>query len=476
MNIEGVNLSSSSANNLVPGGQVPLSENGATHESFSNTLTGQVGLLKKANTETNSTEQATSTSSSKPNNKEQDTGSVLQSKSGEENSVKGLFKDLSAAYKQNTPVVDNKAADLQSKLQALTDEQQSKVVSIASEAKSTLQNIVPTLTDKLKSAAQNVMPDAMTIAQNMSAAMAINSQSTANTLPDKAAASATLKDAAKSITSDITPDTTIIAQNMSAAMAINAQAATNIQPDKTPPTTTLTDAQNKAVSITTSDLVVASDALQKETATNQPAQNGQTSNLPSFENLLSSEKALAVKDLLSTSDSGQIAPAVSTDIAGTQQAVITNRIDSPVLTKPLTHPDWSKDLGNQIVWMNNKELSTAEIRINPEHLGPISVRIDLTQDQASVQFTAQHTEVKEALEASIPKLREMLGTQQLNLTNITVSQGATSDQGQSQSPYQSFAKTPENQEHGIEGVATDLSEQAASSNVVVNKGLLSIYA
>ncbi len=475
MNIEGVNLSSSSANNLVPGGQVPLSENGATHESFSNTLTGQVGLLKKANTETNSTEQATSTSSSKPNNKEQDTGSVLQSKSGEENSVKGLFKDLSAAYKQNTPVVDDKAADLQSKLQALTDEQQSKVVSVASEAKSTLQNIVPTLTDKLKSAAQNVMPDAMTIAQNMSAAMAINSQSTANTLPDKAAASATLKDAAKSITSDITPDTTILAQNMSAAMAINTQAATNVQPDKTL-TTTLTDAQNKGVSITTSDLVVASDALQKETATNQPAQNGQTSNLPSFENLLSSEKALAVKDLLSTSDSGQIAPAVSTDIAGTQQAVITNRIDSPVLTKPLTHPDWSKDLGNQIVWMNNKELSTAEIRINPEHLGPISVRIDLTQDQASVQFTAQHTEVKEALEASIPKLREMLGTQQLNLTNITVSQGATSDQGQSQSPYQSFAKTPENQEHGIEGVATDLSEQAASSNVVVNKGLLSIYA
>jgi len=450
MNIEGVNLSSSSANNLVPGGQVPLSENGATHESFSNTLTGQVGLLKKANTETNTTEQATSTSSSKANNKEQDTGSVLQSKSGEENSVKGLFKDLSAVYKQNTPVVDDKAADLQSKLQALTDGKKSNVV--------------------------NMLPDAMTLAQNISAAIATKVPATISSESDKATASATLKDDSKSITSDITPDATILGQNMSAAMAINAQAATNVQPDKTPPTTTLTDAQNKAVSITTSDLVVASDALQKETATNQPAQNGQTSNLPSFENLLSSEKTLAVKELLSTSDAGQIAPAVSTDIAGTQQAAITNRIDSPALTKPLTHPDWSKDLGNQIIWMNNKELSTAEIRINPEHLGPISVRIDLTQDQASVQFTAQHAEVKEALEASIPKLREMLGTQQLNLTNITISQGATSDQGQSQSPYQSFAKTPENQEHGIEGVATDLSEQATSSNVVVNKGLLSIYA
>jgi len=146
-----------------------------------------------------------------------------------------------------------------------------------------------------------------------------------------------------------------------------------------------------------------------------------------------------------------------------------------VLTKPLTHPEWSKDLGNQIIWMNSKELSTAEIKMNPEHLGPISVRIDLTQDQASVEFTAQHAAVKEALEASIPKLREMLGTQQLNLTNVTISQSTTSDQGQSQSPYQSFSRTPERQEQGTEGVA-GLSEEAVANRVVVNKGLLSVYA
>jgi len=84
--------------------------------------------------------------------------------------------------------------------------------------------------------------------------------------------------------------------------------------------------------------------------------------------------------------------------------------------------------------------------------------------------------VREALEASIPKLREMLGTQQLNLADVTVSQSTTSDQGQSQSPYQSFSRTPENQEQGMDGIATDLNEEATSPRVIVNKGLLSVYA
>ena len=151
---------------------------------------------------------------------------------------------------------------------------------------------------------------------------------------------------------------------------------------------------------------------------------------------------------------------------------VDNRTDSPAITRPLTHPDWSKDLGDQIVWMNNKAIPAAEIKLNPAHLGPISVRIDVNQDQATILFTAQHAEVKEAIEASIPKLREMLGTQQLNLINVNISQNSTSDQGRSQS--QTFSKTPENHEQGIEGI-TDTLEKTEHDRIV-SKGLLSIYA
>ena len=459
MNIEGVNLlSSSSVNGPVQGGQSALTENGATTESFSNTLTGQVDLLKKSSSETTSLEQANNITPSKSDNAAKNVGGSLQSRSGGDDSVNTLFEKQSVSYKQNTSVVIDKNADLQSTLQALTDGLKSTTANLSTDAK-TIKNISPTLTDQLKSAASSIMSDVG----------ATNAQGPTSTQPDKATAASTLKDTLKPNSAETIPDTTALAQNMSTAMAANAQALTNTQPDKA---TTPTDPQNKGSSMPTSDSsVVTSSIFKKETDANQPTQNEQASNSPSFDDMLSSEKALAVKDLLTTSDAGQAATGVSADMKGVQQATITNKVDSPVLNKPLTHPDWSKDLGNQIIWMNNKELSTAEIKMNPEHLGPISVRIDLTDDQASVQFTAQHAAVKEALEASIPKLREMLGTQQLNLTNVTISQNSTSDQGQSQSPYQSFSRTPEDREQGINGV-----EETTSSRVVVNKGLLNVYA
>ena len=459
MNIEGVNLlSSSSVNGPVQGGQSALTENGATTESFSNTLTGQVDLLKKSSSETTSLEQANNITPSKSDNAAKNVGGSLQSRSGGDDSVNTLFEKQSVSYKQNTSVVIDKNADLQSTLQALTDGLKSTTANLSTDAK-TIKNISPTLTDQLKSAASSIMSDVG----------ATNAQGPTSTQPDKATAASTLKDTLKPDSAETIPDTTALAQNMSTAMAANAQALTNTQPDKA---TTPTDPQNKGSSMPTSDSsVVTSSIFKKETDANQPTQNEQASNSPSFDDMLSSEKALAVKDLLTTSDAGQAATGVSADMKGVQQATITNKVDSPVLNKPLTHPDWSKDLGNQIIWMNNKELSTAEIKMNPEHLGPISVRIDLTDDQASVQFTAQHAAVKEALEASIPKLREMLGTQQLNLTNVTISQNSTSDQSQSQSPYQSFSRTPEDREQGINGV-----EETTSSRVVVNKGLLNVYA
>jgi len=459
MNIEGVNLSSSSVNTPVQAGQTPLSDNGASPESFSNTLTGQVDLLNKATVETNSSEQVKSITSSKPNTAEKNMAGMLQSKSGEDSSFKELFNNQSVTCKKNTPAVADKNTDFQSTLQALTDALRSTTENVVSDTKTVLQNIDTKFTDKPKPAAENIMPDAMTLAQYISAVMVTNGQETPNSQSDKSAASLL-----KSITLDIMPDVITLAQNMSAAKATNAHATINPQSDKA---LTPVDTQNIGTSKATSDLsLVTSNAI------TQPTQNGLASNSPSFENQLVSEKTQIFKDQLTVLDAGQLAA----ELTGTQQVVITNRMDSLELTKPITHPDWSKDLGNQIIWMNNKEISTAEIKMNPEHLGPISVRIDLSQDQASVQFTAQHAAVKEALEASIPKLSEMLGTQQLNLTNVTISQSANADQGQSQSPYQSFSRTPENQEQGMDGIATDLNEEATSPRVIVNKGLLSVYA
>jgi hypothetical protein len=272
-----------------------------------------------------------------------------------------------------------------------------------------------------------------------------------------------LTDALKAITPTITPDEVATAQDMSGVMALNGPSFVKPLPEEA------------KLNISAEEDVASGDFLQKETVLRQSIQNEQGFNLQSLENDAEpepAEKTLAPEKQASLSGIEKAAPGVTADMIPFHRPV-DNRTDSPAITRPLTHPGWSKDLGEQIVWMNNKAIPTAEIKLNPAHLGPISVRIDVDQDQATILFTAQHAEVKEAIEASIPKLREMLGTQQLNLINVNISQNSTSDQGRSQS--QTFSKTPENNEQGIEGV-TDILEKNEHDRAIVSKGLLSLYA
>jgi len=153
---------------------------------------------------------------------------------------------------------------------------------------------------------------------------------------------------------------------------------------------------------------------------------------------------------------------------------IDNKADVPAITKPLSHPEWNKDLGERIVWMSSRAIPAAEIRLNPQHLGPVSVRVNVTDDQATVVFTAQNATTREALEASIPKLREMMSAQQLNLVDVTVAQGSTSDQGRSQA--QQFAQTADRRGQGAFVDDGSVDQDIANGRAVVSNGLLSLYA
>jgi Flagellar hook-length control protein len=171
-------------------------------------------------------------------------------------------------------------------------------------------------------------------------------------------------------------------------------------------------------------------------------------------------------------------PRVGADTTPLNRAIIDNKTDIPAITKPLSHPEWSKDLGERIVWMSSRAIPAAEIRLNPEHLGPISVRVNVADEQATVVFTAQHASTREALEASIPKLREMMGNQQLNLVDVNISPGAASDQGRSQA--QNFSQSADGRWQSAAATAVngsdEVEQEIESGQAVVSKGLLSIYA
>ncbi|MCW9058328.1 MAG: flagellar hook-length control protein FliK [Gammaproteobacteria bacterium] len=95
---------------------------------------------------------------------------------------------------------------------------------------------------------------------------------------------------------------------------------------------------------------------------------------------------------------------------------------------PLGQAGWDRALGEQVQWMVGNRLQGAEIRLNPAHLGPMEVRIQMQNDQANITFTAQHGVAREALEAAIPRLREMLGESGLQLNQVTVSDQSLAEQ------------------------------------------------
>jgi flagellar hook-length control protein FliK len=229
-------------------------------------------------------------------------------------------------------------------------------------------------------------------------------------------------------------------------------------------------------------------SLNNDASLNQSIDNKQNIDAKSFASLLSAEKT----DVISVSSADKATPQAVNNVVN-KLAQDLKSADVAPLTRPLSHPQWNEDLGERIVWMNSRGISSAEIRMNPEHMGPITVRIDMNQDQATIAFTAQNTVVRDALEASLPKLREMLSAQQVNLADVSVSQQSSSN---SDSGRSAFAQAAADMSNG-QGSRQNAPEVDAEGNIIASSttneivdefengqvistngtnGLLSIYA
>ena len=95
------------------------------------------------------------------------------------------------------------------------------------------------------------------------------------------------------------------------------------------------------------------------------------------------------------------------NLAQTQQAPKVQTTPSLVIQPPVSSPEWAPAVGNGIKLLVQNKNSVAELQISPPDLGPINVRIDFS-DKPVVAITVQHSDTKDALDAALPRLREML--------------------------------------------------------------------
>ena len=78
--------------------------------------------------------------------------------------------------------------------------------------------------------------------------------------------------------------------------------------------------------------------------------------------------------------------------------------------------------GSRIAWLADQKIGHAEIRVTPDHLGTIDVRLQLDGNRVNAEFNSAQAEVRHALESSLPRLRDMLGQQGLQLGHADVGQ------------------------------------------------------
>ena len=93
-----------------------------------------------------------------------------------------------------------------------------------------------------------------------------------------------------------------------------------------------------------------------------------------------------------------------------------------VINVPPQHPQWSHALGERMQWMVGQQLQQAEIRLDPPELGSLDVKVTVNKEHATVHFVTHNPQVRDALEAATPRLREMFAESGLNLGDVNVSQ------------------------------------------------------
>jgi flagellar hook-length control protein FliK len=92
--------------------------------------------------------------------------------------------------------------------------------------------------------------------------------------------------------------------------------------------------------------------------------------------------------------------------------------------QPTADPElFSSSLSNRLMMMSQDGVQSARLKLHPENLGPLDVRIQVEEDGARVWFAAQHGQTREALEAAIPRLRELFADQGLQLVRADVTSG-----------------------------------------------------
>ncbi|MCK6265482.1 flagellar hook-length control protein FliK [Vibrio sp. ZSDE26] len=176
------------------------------------------------------------------------------------------------------------------------------------------------------------------------------------------------------------------------------------------------------------------------------------------------DAALAQQIALATGQTQGISPARAEATAQAQ------------LPMQLTREMASDQVAERVQMMMSKNLKNIDIRLDPPELGRMQIRMNMNGDNTTVHFNVSNPQAREVIEQSMPRLREMLAQQGVQLGDTSVQQQSA---GQQQSRYAAQENGQSGQGSGNNGVNGEEnldSDTKVDLNVATKRDGISYYA
>jgi flagellar hook-length control protein FliK len=115
----------------------------------------------------------------------------------------------------------------------------------------------------------------------------------------------------------------------------------------------------------------------------------------------------------------------------------SNALRVDTIATPVASPGWHAEAAQKIAQVVITGNERAELKLSPPSLGPLEVRVDLKADNASVVIIAPHPETRDAIQQTLPQLRELLAGHGITLGQATVQDGSAqrNDAQDSRTPH-----------------------------------------
>ncbi|PHM41678.1 flagellar hook-length control protein FliK [Xenorhabdus szentirmaii] len=97
-----------------------------------------------------------------------------------------------------------------------------------------------------------------------------------------------------------------------------------------------------------------------------------------------------------------------------------NSTTTPLLSAHLGSEEWQQQLNQHVLFFNRNGLQQAELRLHPQELGALHIRMSVEDNQAHMHFVSAHQNVRAALEAALPGLRHALAESGIQLAQSSV--------------------------------------------------------